>query len=389
MSALTWFLLSLVLLSPLFVLPGISFGSVIGPVVLARIGIFGLLIVYIKEGHRWPWGLVPAGIVAVAAAMILTSFLGVDPELSLAGSSWRMTGVYDQLLWLMLAAMLPGLVGDRWPLVWKLLAVCGGGLAVSAIVEALFFWPNEVFGNRAVGLTGNPGILAVFMVGTILTALFLGRGWYAVAVLATVALHLSGTRAALLALLGALVIVCLVQAGKTPLRRSVCVPGALVVLLIAGLAVTGGVVGRLFDTTPDQRQIVEREVFAAVAWQAFLDRPWAGWGPGTFLVAYDQYRPDAEVRADNPHNLALQEIAEKGLLSLPTFVFLGLLAWRLRREPLPLSILTGMLIYGLFWFASWHAIIWLVVVMGRAMALPATRSLSTPREAPATPQRVA
>ena len=106
--------------------------------------------------------------------------------------------------------------------------------------------------------------------------------------------------------------------------------GAILSVVILGDALLGFPLASKFTHLVDTRISLW-----IIAWEMFLDAPWAGQGPHTFRPLYFEYFNSIDfpgwVRFDPwgtavpwAHNLYLEVLAERGLLGL--FAFLGLLA---------------------------------------------------------------
>lgn len=366
-------LLSLAALAvPVLGLSPLPYPGITGPTMALRVIIPALVILWVLQRHPPLSAPLTYALAAYAAAMTLSGLLGVDPWLSWLSTSNRLTGIFDQLLWIGLAFMLPTFVAGRWRPVFGLLTLVAAWMALWAIIEHVLYGST-----RPVGLTVNAGILGVAVMPGIITAVWLGQRnprWYPALPLIVLALHLSGARAALAGLLVGMCVLLLLARRWRVALPSVAVVGALGLLTVAGVSLNESPAR---DVT-SSHSTEERVLFWDVAIEAVLDRPLTGWGAGAFLRVDEHYRPDAEVRADYPHNMVLQEIAEKGALAIPTFVLGAMLVWGLRRDPLPLAILVGIGVYALFWFISLHMMLWVVAVIGYALA----RERATPKGGP-------
>ena len=108
----------------------------------------------------------------------------------------------------------------------------------------------------------------------------------------------------------------------------------LFVALMAGYLITGlfsadNIVSRLQDSSQANSLVAlgsGRHLLWLPAWQMYLDRPFFGWGLGTFRFLYMQYKPPlSEESGHFAHNDYLQfllELGPIGLLIFISFVFL-------------------------------------------------------------------
>lgn len=215
--------------------------------------------------------------------------------------------------------------GDRalgaWT--WATVAVAGYALAQRLGVEPLAAYAEAGSRARAMGTYGNPGCLAAFL--CLSWPLFLawkGPARAAALALAWSALLATQSRAGVLAL-GLQLLLWGGQAwrrGWRPGRRAVA---AAVALLLAGLA--------LAPPSTWSRPTLRLPLWRA-SWGLWLQRPWLGWGPGTFALAFQDHAAPALVArlnqgrqfAEDPHQLLLAVACGAGALGLAALLAGGL-----------------------------------------------------------------
>ncbi|MEI9812250.1 MAG: O-antigen ligase family protein [Acidobacteriota bacterium] len=105
-----------------------------------------------------------------------------------------------------------------------------------------------------------------------------------------------------------------VYRGWVPLRAAL-VPAATTVVGIAGLTAVAGwrfLLGRFQEANP----FGLRWELAQSSWRMFLDRPWTGWGMGTWPVVYPGFaRYDDGSYVNQAHNDWAQWAVEGGIRS--------------------------------------------------------------------------
>jgi len=301
-----------------------------------------------------------------------------DPALSLAGSTWRRFGLASHLAVIALACMMaahlcrrPGgvLVLLRWT------AAIGAAVAAYGIAQ-YFGWdpvlPPESYhvgeGERRIvrppATLGYVSYAATYFLHVAFAGLALWRadgtrrwrrfGAFAGAA-AAFAIALSGTRAALLGLAagGAL----LVWRDRPRSWRKLTLLGAAALLAFGALFVSPA--GQKLRAR--LRWALEEPVGGARRWlwadalRMGLARPWAGWGPETFLREFPRFQSLQLARAypdfhhESPHNMFLDAFTEcgvPGLLMLAAFCALGWRCARVRRGSSSLAAVLGASLVG-------------------------------------------
>jgi O-antigen ligase len=211
-------------------------------------------------------------------------------------------------------------------------------------------------GGRANALAGNPVHLAELAVVGL--ALIVPRfasaplPWAVAVVAIAAATQLSGTRLALVVMLG----IVLWSIRRTGMRTGI----ALGVLLVLGLAV-GSAIARPGASATARTSVAGSDGSLSVrpetwwsARHAIAARPLLGIGPGQFRTATSPYRPVIVARAEGPdalfsdaHNLFVEYATTTGLLGLVALVAWLVAAIRQGRGWLLVGAL-GMLVVALF-----------------------------------------
>ncbi|HXB97207.1 MAG TPA: tetratricopeptide repeat protein, partial [bacterium] len=201
---------------------------------------------------------------------------------------------------------------------WATLAVAGYALAQRLGVEPLQAYAQAGSRDRAMGSFGNAGYLAAFL--CLSWPLFLswrgGRRGFGLA-LALAALFATQSRAGLLAL-AAQLLLWGAQAWRGGWRPQPRLFVMLAVLLGAELL--------LFPASAWLRPTLRLPLWRA-SWDLWMQRPWLGWGPGSFALAFQDHGSQGLVGilssggqyAGDPHQLVLAVGCAVGLAGLAAF----------------------------------------------------------------------
>lgn len=277
------------------------------------------------------------------------------------------------------------------------------GLAISILVafaqSALGIGPRAFFKEgylRVYSTYGQPNSYAQYLTGLI--PLLLGaatqrRALLFPAALATIALLLTGSRGAAAATALSLLVLLALLRQERRARRAM---GLLVFLGLVGLTVVLVLPPAVFHRFIIARDwaVEQRGLALLTAWNAILERPLLGYGPGAFQVL----RPDIAVFGfvddlDVPHNFAMEVWLEEGLPALLclgalviAYYFKSIRAVRLTGDPLLAGLVaafTGLLTMSLtstLLIRGVQECFVLIVAMtaARVVAAPGERAVSTP-----------
>ena len=309
-------------------------------------------------------------LVAMALSLIISTLLSADRALSFGGSNWRRFGLLVQLSVLALAWMVGQYTASNPPRIRGLIAV----MALSGIPPALygiaqyFGWDPCIdpklyhIGEAPFTIVRPPGTLGYvsYFATYLLSVIFAGAAlvvaeqkvfWRlagAVAVMAgCMALFLTGTRAAMLGLLGG---VCFLILWFRPAMRARVLGAVLAVALAVALGMA------LFYFSPPGELLRSRTRWfiedphggaRPLLWRDSVRMSavhWAsGWGPETFSIYFPRYQSADLARAypefyqESPHNIFLDAFSTQGapgLVLLAAMTALGFYCLRrLRPEP--------------------------------------------------------
>jgi O-antigen ligase len=311
--------------------------------------LLGLLILRMRARHlaiaRWRPEFVLTGII-VTWAMIVTA-TSTNRALSIDSLITIVAGAV-----IFVATCLAAESRSREAVDFLMIACCVN--AAITILQELNLWhpvPAAAGHYGSVGLMGNTNTVGTFLVvpavaAVVMATTSLGRrrwGYLGVTLLLVSGMIASATRAALIAFVGSVVVLAVMQA-----RRAAVV--AVVLMVIVGLAVLAPatVIGRSIRELGDaaaqrdyQRLFSERLPPSLAAAEMVRDHPLLGVGPGCFRYHFMAYRiaqatkyPAEWTRGfpmnwDVVHNDHLQVAAEAGIAGYALFLAsLGLLVRR-------------------------------------------------------------
>ena len=341
-------------LVPLFIAPGIIFYFDVTPkaVVLlfgaAAAAVWfaaresGAALVRLREGRRLLWLLGTA-----AAVLVVSTALSTDAALSFGGTNWRRFGLPVELAILVLTAILAAALAahPQWRRLWlRVIAVAGLAAAVYGILQ--YFGLDPLIDPRTYhvgegvwtivrppGTLGHADYFGVYLAMVVFLSIAAALseqslGWrvtgWAAAGLATTAVVLSGTRAALVGEFAGAVFLAIWMRGRWVRRRRVWI-AALVLVSAATVFYLSGPGEKLRtrvhwsveDRAGGARLLLWRDA-ARMAAHRWL----TGYGPETFSAEFPRFQSTELARAypefyhESPHNLLLDVQAGQGIVGL-------------------------------------------------------------------------
>lgn len=369
------------------------------------------------------------GLCIFFGTQVLSSFFGVNPYISFAGTLMRGEGVVT-LAHLIAFCIIASAVlqREREFLPYLRLAVAVLGIeSLLGLGQILHLPMVPMFGSdRANGMTGNPAFFAGLMIFGVWLPLALGKIEQTLAS----ASHPYRWKIASYATVSAL---CLINLWQTQIRGANFALFVVAVALLGGYAVYGrqptrkrlakislGLLGVvvalaiLARHTPLVRWNATLERLSATSWQSitvqnrliswdaglqgFLARPWLGWGPENFGTVFDRYFNPALVRDfgsyswyDRAHNMVIEVAAGSGMIGLTAylmvFILAGYLLWKMfhadrRHDAVFLAALLGTLfLQNLSAFDTINTLVFLYLLY--AYLIARTDHLATAIERPA------
>ena len=296
-------------------------------------------------GKPAKFGLLPILLLANIGSLALSTAVSTRPELSLFGTNWRQSGSLAQtavcvFAWL-IAVNCAGRP-ERVRTVLRGVAIAGAASAVYGIAQ-YFGWdpllPSAAYrvGEGVWTIVRPPGTLgyASYFATWLLFVAFLSLGlrtmevsragrWFAVAsaIVAGIALVLTGTRAAVLALVTGAMVWAMVGRVRIPRRA----------LVAAAIAIAAGVA--FYFAPPGQQMRARSRWFVEDPWGGARLSLWrdsvkmaaaklpAGYGPEVYTAEFPRFESLALAQAypnfwhESPHNIFLDVLVAQGLPGL-------------------------------------------------------------------------
>jgi O-antigen ligase len=365
-SPLDMLVLGAVALHCLMYLPGVLYTSWTGRTALLLLTLpAGLLAIARLVRARDRQAALLAAFVAVAVVSALASGAG---HRAIVGAAIRQSSALVVLgsvsLWALCRCLGPW--GRR-----HMPAVVVGSLAVNALVGVLQVvlrpragaFDADIWQFRAYGMSGNPVFFGAVSAGAAAVAIAVARTrsgrpfltWLAAVTWLTVAVYVSGSRIALVALFASAVL--MLAFGER--RRVVAGIAASIGGTIVGWGISAifnastGTIGRGVNAG----DTIDRFAAWRAGWSGFLERPVLGWGLGEFRTAA-QHHLDLDVALSvgfdtrsegwaDPHNAVIGLLVMVGVVGLAVIGAFGFAAARTCRGPMAWFVLPVLLTWML------------------------------------------
>lgn len=339
---------------------------------------------YVPKKSPVLWSvLVFFGIVALA------DIFGVNFERSLWSNFERMEGLVT-FLYLCVFFLVSSTIltkTNKWPAFWNTSIVASVGLAFFALFQVMGLIGISQGGARVDATLGNSIYLAVYMLFHIFLTLWLlyekrsSRPlliFYTMAVvLQTAALYYTGTRGAMLGLLGGLGLSALLVAWRGrehPRLRKISLGVIVAIVFMVGLFASikntqfvqeSEMLRRFTNISLTDGTVQSRLVlWSGVALPGFYERPILGWGQDNFIVVfgkhYDARMYKQEPWFDRAHNVFFDWLISAGVLGLLSYLSLfGVALFVLWKKSAHLSVperalgtglLAGYFVHNIFVF---------------------------------------
>lgn len=338
------------------------------------------------------------GLLAFFAVLVVSSFTGVDFNLSFWGDVERMLGVFHLLHFLVLYLIIIT-VFRSWP-EWRNLLMAA---VAAAVVESFFALPQAASGQTAFGTLGNTSYVSGQMIFGIYFALILffrQKNWvlrsaYVLGIIVMfVAFKNAGTRGAYIGLAASILLFLFLLAVYNKNLKIRYGSIAAAALLVLGIG--------LIMASPDSGWVKDNRLFSRIAqinaqantfqtrlisWKSgFKDLPnhfLLGTGYGNFAVSFDKYFDPkfydysrGETYFDHAHNNLVDILSTTGLLGLLSYlsIFAAIVYYLVRlfrRKQLGLvefGLLGGLLaayfIQNIVLFDSFVTYLYLMILFG-------------------------
>jgi len=417
-----WLVYGLFFLTPLFILktgvypqvhPKMAFFQAVVSVMFA----LWLAIVFYAPEYRPKKNSLLIALIVFGAALLITTFTGVDAWKSFWSTQARSFGVFTYLHGLLLVGMLASL---RQHLSWSKLIFASllSGSLVVAIAIIQFWIPDILFpqegnvGGRPGSTFGNPTYMAGYLILNFFLGLWLWlkkkdsvilkqeilvsvyQAWVPYLTgLQLVGIVLSGTRGSFAGVILGLMFAGAVlswQLKQKNIRKTIASFFAVLVIFGAVFGVTREasvwssvpLLNRFQDISLDSPTLLPRVVALQVGVKAFQERPILGWGWENFNVPFNEnYDPRLlgvsyfETRFDKPHNAFLEYFVVGGVVLGLTYLAILFLAFKSiftiskkENDPWSLALLGGGLVaymgHIFFVFETLSTLILLVLFLG-------------------------
>ena len=340
----------LVLFAPL-IISGQYFFPFVGPKSIFFMGLVEIIfftwlfLIVFNPKYRPRFNILSIALILFLVVLILSTFLGVDISRSFWSKYERMTGL---LMWVHLFAFFLVISSVFKKQDWIKIFSVSIFAAILMSLISLFIKANPgaagmLAASRGGATIGNSSFMGTYLLFNIFLALYLilksagGLRIYSGISLAiiSIALFLSDARAAILSLLGGLVLLFL-------LWLIFCKKGSLkfagiFLLLIFAIGVLGLIYLSLQPDSFVYQKFVQmasksRLVVWGMAWKGFLDHSWLGWGPENFELVFTKYfdprlflqEYGGEIWFDRAHNIVFDTLVASGVIGF--LAYLGIFA---------------------------------------------------------------
>ncbi len=322
-----------------------------------------LALAWMEPKFRPPRSAPYAAILVYFCVILVLAVFSVDSARSWWGSQARMTGIFSLLHFLAWLTMTVGLLKnwDVWAKLLNVQIVLAFSMALVALLQIPY--PKLVgspTGVRVSGLLGNPNFMGTYQLLNLsfIALIFMrttskfARAWYGIAAAVCLAALIStrsrGEFLGLVVIIGVFGLYYAILTTNKALKSRAFVVGigifALYALAIVLRSSTSPELDNSLSRLLDFHELPTTRLLSwTIAWNAFLERPIAGWGFDTFYILFNQdYNPMSlefgyyETWADRVHNKVLEVLATTGLLGFCTYIaiFVALFAavWRARKK---------------------------------------------------------
>jgi O-antigen ligase len=362
-------------LLPVVIAPGLLFYFDVTPkLVILLIGLSAALILWRGElpldSRRNRTFLLLLG--AQAISLVVSTVASVAPALSLNGSNWRRFGLVSQiavLLFAMLVAAECAADRDRVTLYLKAIVVGGIPVALYAILQ-YFGWdpwlPKQSYHAgeatwsivRPPSTMGHAGYLATYLLFVVFAAaaLIRARTWRLPAglsaALASTAILMSGTRAAMLGLLAGAALLVFLTSRLLGFLTSLA---AIVLVSVLYFSPAGQGLRNRVNWVSNEPLGGARPLLWRDSLRMSLHHPALGYGPETFIREFppqeslDLARAYPDFLHESPHDIFLDALIAQGipgLLVLVAFCAWGL--WQKSADPCIKGALVAALVAQVF-----------------------------------------
>lgn len=394
----------LLLLSPLFFMRSLLYPFVLGKATLIQIFIalmlpfLGMILYFYRKSFFKRDQILTWSVLVYAGALLLTTITGVSSWQSFWGTSDRSFGVFTVLH--ILSAYFVFLIALKDESSRRRLMFLALIIGVAAGLMGIFEYLSSSNGTRITGAFGNPILFGGYLLFPLFFSLILifrnlrDNFWTRmiyVAIFSVIlfALLFAQSRGALFGAvfggLAAAAIFVMTSSGnkKIFILKILAIIGIVTTLIFilerGGNNIAISLVRRFFQISLKDASTDQRLRLYGVAFEAFKDKPWLGWGPENFDYAFDRnYDPSmlkygvSETWVDRSHNNYLDTLVTNGVLGVAAYVFMfiaaGLVLYKRIRiktsdkneDALLFALLTAYGVYIFFAFDSQASMVYFV-----------------------------
>jgi len=340
-----------------------------------------LALALLQSEFRPKRSLVLYAFTAFVVAIGIADTIGVNPAKSLWSNYERMDGwvtlAHLFVFFLVTSSLFTKEIWKRW---WQTSVGVSAIVGLHGLTQMLGIAAiSTQSGMRVDGTFGNATYFGVYMLFHIFISAFLlaeewrtkphgGRAWVtgiygSIMTLAAITLFFSGTRGAILGLIGGAAlasVLFILRTGSSRLLRYLAI-GIGILTLVSGFIWTQkdtewvhriDPLYRLAHMSFTERTIISRFMNAGMAFEGFKERPILGWGQENYALVFDKhYNPEMYAQEpwfDRVHNVIFDWLIAGGIIGLLTYLSIYATSlWALWRgtafSKLDQSILTGLL----------------------------------------------
>ena len=365
------------LLTPLIFIKDYFFPFVVPKTIFFRIVVDVIFLAYIllaisNQKYRPRFNVLTIAVSVFLAILVLTSITGVSFERSFWSTFERMTGLLTFFHLYVFYIVLTSVFRERkyWERILTASIVVG-------ILICLYMWTSDQAVTRGGATLGNTSFLSAYLIFDIFFALILlivksgiWRIFYGLSLIIffiAFFFNKEPTQGAIVSFFGGIfllglgyLIFYLFSSGKKQAKNIAILIVVLIILGGIGISQLNFVQKKVIETW-NSGSIQSRLVVWQMGFDAWREKPWLGWGPENFNVAFAKYyNPQLplthDIWYDRVHNIFLDMAVNSGLVGLASYLAIfGVAIWQLIRIStkiseiknliLPLGMISLLLIY--------------------------------------------
>lgn len=367
------------LIVPFIVSDSLFFPFITGKTFFFRLIVEGMVLAWaglmvFNSSYRPRWTPITIALLAFIVIIGLADVFGVNPGRSFWSNFERMEG----FITIAHVVALVFVVGStiKSTNIWKAFCVLSLGSSFLLALRGLSQLADSTHENIRISATlGNPTYFAVYLLFNIFIAVALAyqvrtKRLYALicvilAAFLVVCLYHTGTRGALIGLMGGFSVTALifiVRGHATPVLRKLSI-AFIVLLVVAATAFVGLRDSELVQNNrrlerlagislTDKTTQSRLTLWSSIGWEGFKERPILGWGQDNFIVVFGKYYDPIMYKQepwfDRAHNIFVDWAIAGGLLGLLSYLSLFGMAlfvlWRTKMDVVEKAIITGVLV---------------------------------------------